>query len=110
MKKIWKNIKVALGLARKCRAEVELPANYRPECVTELVEVRGNKIAMIQDFGEGVKVIVNIAYRSSVMFVGDALIEEIDRPSLEDQYQMAYRAERRAAQRRRARQREACNQ
>lgn len=110
MKKIWKNIKVALGLARKCRAEVELPANYRPECVTELVEVRGNKIAMIQDFGEGVKVIVNIAYRSSVMFVGDALIEEIDRPSLEDQYQMAYRAERRAAQRRRARQREACTQ
>ena len=109
MKKIWKNIKVALGLARKCRAEVELPANYRPECVTELVEVRGNKIAMIQDFGEGVKVIVNIAYRCSVMFVGDALIEEIDRPSLEDQYQMAYRAERRAAQRRRARQREACN-
>lgn len=104
MKKIWKNIKVALGLARKCRAEVELPANYRPECVTELVEVRGNKIAMIQDFGEGVKVIVNIAYRSSVMFVGDELIEEIDRPSLEDQQQMAYRAERRATQRRRARQ------
>lgn len=95
---------MALGLARKCRAEVELPANYRPECVTELVEVRGNKIAMIQDFGEGVKVIVNIAYRSSVMFVGDELIEEIDRPSLEDQQQMAYRAERRATQRRRARQ------
>ena len=68
------------------------------------MEVRGNKIAMIQDFGEGVKVIVNIAYQSSVMFVGDELIEEIDRPSLEDQHQMAYRAERRAAQRRRARQ------
>ena len=104
MKKIWKNIKVALGLARKCRAEVELPHNYCPACHTEIVEVRGNKIAMIQDFGEGVKVIVNIAYRSSVMFVGDALIEEIDRPSLEDQKQMAYRAERRATQRRRARQ------
>lgn len=104
MKKIWTNIKRALGLARKYRAAVELPASYRPECDTELVEVKGNKIAMIQDFGEGVKVIVNIAYQSSVMFVGDELIEEIDRPSLEDQHQMAYRAERRAAQRRRARQ------
>lgn len=104
MKKIWTNIKRALGLARKYRAEVVLPANYCPDCHTELVEVRGNKIAMIQDFGEDVKVIVNIAYRGSVMFVGDALVEEIDRPSLEDQYQMAYRAERRAAQRRRARQ------
>ena len=103
MKKIWTNIKRALGLTRKYRAVVELPVNYRPECDTELVEVKGNKIAMIQDFGEGVKVIVNIAYQSSVMFVGDELIEEIDRPSLEDQHQMAYRAERRAAQRRRAR-------
>ena len=104
MRKIWINIKRSLGLARKYRSEVELPHNYCPECHTELVEVRGNKIAMIQDFGEGVKVIVNIAYRSSVMFVGDELIEEIDRPSLEDQQQMAYRAERRATQRRRARQ------
>lgn len=104
MKKIWTNIKRALGLARKFRAEVVLPVNYRPECDTEFVEVCGNKIAMIQDFGEGVKVIVNIAYRSSVMFVGDAMVEEIDRPSLEEHYQMAYRAERRAAQRRRARQ------
>ena len=104
MKQIWTNIKRALGLARKYRSEVELPHNYCPECHTELVEVRGNKIAMIQDFGEGVKVIINIAYRSSVMFVGDAMVEEIDRPSLEDQKQMAYRAERRATQRRRARQ------
>lgn len=104
MKQIWTNIKRALGLARKYRSEIELPHNYCPECHTELVEVRGNKIAMIQDFGEGVKVIVNIAYKSSVMFVGDELIEEIDRPSLEDQQQMAYRAERRATQRRRARQ------
>lgn len=104
MRKILDNIKRVLGLARKYRSEVELPHNYCPECHTELVEVRGNKIAMIQDFGEGVKVIVNIAYKSSVMFVGDELIEEIDRPSLEDQQQMAYRAERRATQRRRARQ------
>lgn len=104
MRKIWINIKRVLGLARKYRSEVELPHNYCPECHTELVEVRGNKIAMIQDFGEGVKVIVNIAYKSSVMFVGDELIEEIDRPSLEDQQQMAYRAERRATRRRRARQ------
>ena len=63
--KIWSKIKQLLS-HRVENSEGEIPKDYRPECDTQFVEVRGKKIAMIQDFGEGVKVIANLNIDCSV--------------------------------------------
>lgn len=86
-------------------SEGEMPANYRPECDTQFVEVRGNKIAMIQDFGEGVKVIAHLDIDCASMNVGDEEYCRINSISVEELTRLAWRAENCAAGRRRERRR-----
>lgn len=84
-------------------SEGEIPADYRPECDTQFVEVHGKKIAMIQDFGEGVKVIANLNIESSVMMIDDTECYIVNSVKVDELNRMAWRAEHCAARRRRER-------
>lgn len=102
--KIWSKIKQLLS-HRVESSEGEIPKDYRPECDTQFVEVRGKKIAMIQDFGEGVKVIANLNIDCSVMMVDDTECYTVNSVSVDELTRMSWRAEHCAARRRRERRR-----
>lgn len=100
--KIWSKIKQLLS-RRVQNSEGEIPKDYRPECDTQFVEVHGKKIAMIQDFGEGVKVIAHLDIACASMNVGDNECYRINSISVDELTRMAWRAEHCAARRRRER-------